>query len=504
MLALAAGVILTIYSANITASFGLVDDHEILEWTGPDGRLSWTDLQRDTVNPVVWTGFNSELRFRPSYSLLRMTEIGLWGANPQPWYLARMGFLLLFFLGTWRLSKRVVGFTGGFFFTFSVIAATFWSDVVCGLGTGEAYAGLGIGLLLLGMDLVWEKCQYETAGWALVTAGVVIGSGAKENMIILWLPLAVLVFNRWRRHELNRRGVVAMIVSTLWVIFITAGVLKAVSGGINVYQKMTSFSSTLNILIDSLRMPMVLCLYVTILGSIFVAILAAIKQRRVVWRASWVIVGLNIGLLALVFIQRVVYQGVWPFLDHYYNFPGMLFLPVWGLGMLWFANVVWKDLATEQAGLEKVWPVWRWLVLGLCVALALTHFGEAGKLREYSVSHANQTNQLQTQIKSAVEQLAFDPQAVLVLESNDPYDFERLRSYVVFLQVAGMKNPISVHWSGPEKTSLNEFEANLYQKIQSMAAGMTPLPNPQTQVCFSLAIKPVGKKAICPLVIGTK
>ena len=67
------------------ANWSLIDDHETFYFLGPALHLSLSD---------VWNTFltkteigSQAVRFRPSYYLIRLVEIAVWGTNVHLWYL---------------------------------------------------------------------------------------------------------------------------------------------------------------------------------------------------------------------------------------------------------------------------------------------------------------------------------------------------------------------------------------------------------------------------------
>ena len=62
----------------INAQFGLIDDHEIIEFIGVDKVYSYQDLGAYLLN--ISSGYG-ESRYRPTYYLLRLIETFIFQSN---------------------------------------------------------------------------------------------------------------------------------------------------------------------------------------------------------------------------------------------------------------------------------------------------------------------------------------------------------------------------------------------------------------------------------------
>jgi len=109
-----------LWGNNLDAKWGLQDDHEIIETLGPSLNLKasafWQALlETEIANP------GTALRFRPTYSVLRLSEIFFFGASPFNWYLFRMVLFSFFIFLLWLIVDKHTGFVAGSLFTMYIV-----------------------------------------------------------------------------------------------------------------------------------------------------------------------------------------------------------------------------------------------------------------------------------------------------------------------------------------------------------------------------------------------
>jgi hypothetical protein len=110
-----------LWENNLDAKWGIKDDHEIIDSLGPSQNLKISDFPAHLLGTEI-ANPGTALRFRPTYSVLRMSEIFLWGASPFNWYLFRMILFSFFIFLLWLIADKYVGFIAGLLFTMYIVS----------------------------------------------------------------------------------------------------------------------------------------------------------------------------------------------------------------------------------------------------------------------------------------------------------------------------------------------------------------------------------------------
>jgi hypothetical protein len=117
-----------LWGNNLEAKWGLQDDHEIIETLGPSLNIKisefWQILESEIANP------STILRFRPAYSVLRLSEMFFFGASPFDWYLFRMILFSFFIFLLWLIVDKYIGFIAGALFTMYIVSFKFWGGIM--------------------------------------------------------------------------------------------------------------------------------------------------------------------------------------------------------------------------------------------------------------------------------------------------------------------------------------------------------------------------------------
>jgi hypothetical protein len=74
----------------VSAKFGLIDDHEILRFLGPNHVVRFWDIPRLLITKTEVGQWGTSSRLRPIYYILRLVETALWGDHAGLWYLTRI------------------------------------------------------------------------------------------------------------------------------------------------------------------------------------------------------------------------------------------------------------------------------------------------------------------------------------------------------------------------------------------------------------------------------
>ena len=131
--------------------FWALDDHELISLLR-DGRsrLGIVDAVQALVTKTEVGQIFSSVRFRPTYYVLRVTELYFWHLNPHLWFLVRFCMVLVSFALLVHLAIRYVGPLCGGLLGLIALTPVYWGDTWGRTGPAEQYATFGVALFCVG------------------------------------------------------------------------------------------------------------------------------------------------------------------------------------------------------------------------------------------------------------------------------------------------------------------------------------------------------------------
>ena len=190
--------------ADLSASFGPIDDHEPLYWIGGDGRLSPSEYLSTLLRDTEVGAWPDTVRFRPTYYGFRMGEAVLFGTNVEAWYATVLGlYALTIAMGAtafgiavdwaadWksRWARAASFMISGSLAALAVAGMDAWKGIVTRLGPSEI---LGTAFTMLALLALVLLVRTRTRIWWLpLMAGCIGAPLAKETFILVpFLALA--------------------------------------------------------------------------------------------------------------------------------------------------------------------------------------------------------------------------------------------------------------------------------------------------------------------------
>jgi len=243
---------------GLGAQFGPIDDHQYLEWLGPDGAFTVPDAVRAYLGSEVGS-FGSTSRFRPVYYLVQVSLTLLLTNHVAWWYASVMAVFVaacgtLGFVTSWwvRCGLSMTRGPGSSFLVLgasSVATLLFcsmgaWRGVATRLGPSEGLATAGLAVALLGATIVlaWHVRERVALGGTLLVLGTWIGVMSKENYLPLaFLPVVVAVFSP--REVMHRRArLVVGVTGVAPGVVLLAALSSPVVNGRDVYGQSTGMT----------------------------------------------------------------------------------------------------------------------------------------------------------------------------------------------------------------------------------------------------------------------
>lgn len=443
-----------LFGKNLLADFWLIDDHSILTFIN-NANNGFLDFFKLVAMSEVGQ-FGTSNRFRPGYYTLYVLETLIWGANPFFWYLFRIFMCSVFVLCITKVVSRNLGIIWAILFILLTFSYTYWTDIWSRLGPGESYCAFGLGIFVYAyFNLIQQSSKNEIFDSVLLFIGTFIAAGSKENFLILFLPLLILLYFRWKKSTLSKSLNISIISSLLYIGVIILNLFLAFrKTDIDFYANPVTFESRLLKLLAVFQITDFLILAIT-----FILFLSIYFFRN---KFSPLIKFLNLIYLnlivsffgaALILIQVVFYNGKWP-TDMRYDFPGMMVLPL--------VVVIWGySLAVVFSNYPKFKYFIIFIILGFNTNRIVTSFKS---MREGAKANVERTQTVKKNIDLILQAGRDNPKAGIVFESFNPLDYESIISLKVFLGFYKLMNPIvvRVHNHNPENQ-----ETALYKMLSS-------------------------------------
>ncbi|CAM8367577.1 hypothetical protein MCEWOLH11_00879 [Candidatus Methylopumilus universalis] len=426
----------------LDAKWSIIDDHEIVSAIGPRDRLPISEIPY-TLNKTEVGADSNFLRFRPSYYSIRYFEAAIWGKEPSLWYATRIIIFSIFALALTAISLRTGGVLLTLGFLVFELSRPYWSDMIARLGPSETYAVLGVSLTMIGF-LFADKKGWSTLPCFLLTAGIIVAAGSKENFVILAILPLWLIFSPIPGLSLKLKSILSIsLVYSLWISAVIINRLSYI--GHDVYAQSTSLGSRLTSLYSFVLSPEILVLFAIYLPLYFF-ILHTKKYNT--QEKSWLIsvnkYVLSISaLLTLIFSQHFFYGGHWLHNVHTrYAFPGMF--AVHAAFFLLFIVVAKIAGARRQKLAGHIWVIY---LVGALSFLTLS-IGKITSNRASSIARVSESNSFTERLNEAFNFLRAHPNAILIINSHSIWDYEPIFSIQRFLQASGLTNPITLNING--------------------------------------------------------
>ncbi len=404
------------------AWWGLMDDHEALDWSAPRTPLALRDVPGIIATRTEAGQFGRSPRYRPVYYTLRVLESWAWDGDPARWYFARMvmfalviaaaAFALWLFAGPWLA-------VGG---TAFLMSGWYWRDVWSHLGPAEQYAALGTALVAVGAAMVWRTRAIATGLW-LAAAGTVFAAGCKENFAVLLVPLALAGWHARAAHRRAALGALAVAGAGAGAV-VVAVALGLRHASADIYG--TSLAPTARLWwIHGMPAAAIAALW-----TAYAVVVLAVKRREVTGDMALVLVVVT----ALIGSQATYYAPAWPRFGSRYDFPGRLADGLLLVGVC-VCVLRWLRSSGRARGARLMEPALALLLL----VLAARHRGFP--VRAAAAANAAATLALRDVLEAARDSIAARPGTAVVIESPGADDAEPSGSVATLLSEVGVRGP---------------------------------------------------------------
>jgi hypothetical protein len=486
---------LCVYGSLLKAQWYPIDDHEIMSFLGPAGKVSLTDIPRVLMTTEVGSPGGDTPRYRPAYYFLRILETSLWGDSIAGWHAAHLAMLMLSLTLYWRFFMRWIGLLPAAFLILFLMTYFFWSDIFNRLGPSEIYCVVGTGIFLEAYYAIWRRIHnpLPTASrpgllivwWLILTFGALVTIGSKENFLPMILPmwvLAVLAVRRrnYRQHLCDSQikrpawgsimtALACTLLASAYTAFITIAVALAIKHrGADFYQREVTTSSRMGLLWSGIQKALVPIAWWDVLPAVLLVALCLIllfkgPRRRIFGRLSWKTILAVSGLGAIYAMQNVFYFGEYP-TQIRYDFPG---LPAKVL--LAIVAVLFILGLLKKTGLNK--SIARSLHAGLAGGLlVLTIHAGYKPIIENASLYTLATQYWTTALDKSIQTVKSDPSRPIVITPYDILsDFEPIFSVQRFMSAKGVTNPMYLSLGLVTATDSDRQSQDLLRQLKDVS-----------------------------------
>ncbi len=492
-----------IFGGSLWAKWSMTDDHEIVSFLGPAGKMSFGQIF--AILPQTEVGaWGATGRFRPTYYFLRLLECVLWGAHPLYWHAARILLLALGLSLFWLLMRPSLGWLASGLLCAYALTFPYWVDVIGRLGPGETYAAAGLPLYLWGTAHALQEPQPGAKRQFLIGAAMLAGGviciGSKENFVLLIFPTIYVACRSLKRKQPILFA--ASLGAALFASFVGGVVLLAITrSGRDVYSNPVSPLVRLETILGVLQNdPQNLAALGIFAGLIALLCLIYLKRDPTGKTARWVRhAQFWLILLGVLYLSQLFfYNGIWP-TGSRYDFPGLLYIPA----AVYILFELGRKIMPESGGESQTPLLKTSLILSLIIVIAGKGYASILQSVEDNVKA---TNEFTAEIETISSTLKAHPGYALVIESGRAIDYEPVLSYTAFLRTEGAGNPffLRLHGYSPA-TAAPGLESQLATSLWNLSTrgnrDFLPLDHLSSfgNKCFSLNLSGASATGCTPL-----
>ncbi len=435
---LSLGVGYCLFGVNLNAKMGMIDDHEVVSFLGPDKDIAVGEIPQLLSKTEVGK-WGEALRFRPVYYTLRIVESMSFRDNAKLWYGLRLIIFALSLTLGFFLLLPLIGAIPSVAGLAYILTWDYWKDIWTRLGPSEIYAVLGLLLFLTGFVQLLRRNQVSNRDVWLCVAGAIICVGSKENFFFLIVPLVYALIARWRQLSNWQRGglTIAILVGGLVLL---AMYLATQAAGTTFYHESLSLFERAKLAVT--KTPRILYWY----RGLHIFALAVGLNVLDYWRGStsrrkqivassikygWILLMLGLTVASQVFF----YGAQWPG-NNRYDFPGVLAIQLFAL-----VSIVYFPGSWRKIGL---------IVMTLYTLIWSYHKGYY-PIQEAARQNVVRTVSFQNRLDSIRSKLDENQGEPILFESNSPLFYEEIASTRRYLLYYGYPSQMYFRYSGEEE-----------------------------------------------------
>ena len=442
------------------SELGLIDDHEILRFLGPDHVIRLSDIPSILFGQTEVGRWGHDTRLRPVYYLVRIIESALWGTDTGLWYSVRVVIVaftaMMASVTVLRATLRgaadrlqqsltvLISLIAGVL----VLTLPAWSDIATRMGPAETYVAPAIAVFALGAVEIWAT-PARKHGWILLVVGYLLAVGSKEDCLVLIVPLLVVTLAKFGPARRPRFLIILFAIAATATAYEALGIALG-TAGVDIYGN----RRTAGLLVDVLSSNPFLAstLFFTVIALIWdVSRLAPGKDtgsstqlgRALSWLRLFPFTLVSALTVALVIGEAFLYQNYYSegvFSPVRYGFITELCLVV---GFVTLLAIVARLVSTAGA---LRWSIGVAAAIGLTLTVLSTpladHLTQFNSARPLSIALAAQSQFVSQEIQQGIADVRDHGGSQVVLVVDQPLDYERVQSLSEFLAYYGATDAV--------------------------------------------------------------
>lgn len=480
--------VLLLLFPNLFASWGLIDDHEIIRNLGPDEQMGFSEIPYKLTQTEVFFANEGLTRYRPAYWIANLLETATWGAKAENWYRFRLFLIVTSIFISWYLLSKNLGLALSGIACLYLFTAPYWADTWARLGPAELYAFFGLALYCLAFYKLWTY-DVSAKWWVLLALGAFLAFGSKENFLFLLPATAPLLYRIWKNKKLTLLPITCSAFILVTGVFIAVTVLILLSRtGTDIYGN--SVDPTARFLSKLFTKPNQIAIIPVLISATLLGVATILKKNISTFKRLFFIESL---LLAVWISQFFFYDGGLPF-ENRYDFPGLF---VRDLAFFFLIYAPLTLLATSDFKFKG------WVRTGALITLIIgTWYFYAWKgfihIQTASAENLKKTHAFLKAVSQMITTLRSYPDVPIILHAHTVGDVEPLMSFSRYISIYGVTNPMAVFFE--EKVIDNytrEIEWILFDKLKKLSEtgytskigrqfNFSPLSSITTDRCFAV------------------
>lgn len=474
------------------ANWGLIDDHEIFNFLGPDLKLPANEIWSTLLGKTEVGQLQG--RFRPSFYLITLVQAWLFGPDVHLWYLRNtVAFALFLSALWWTMSRHVVAWLGGAL-TAWIALLPLWAGIWSRLGPSEISGAACVGIMLFAADAILfsDRASARRLGAVVLTLAALGLAGLKETFLPLALGGAgfVLVLAGLQRRLSPWLIAVLAIVVLAGVSAIALVVARQLgASGVDFYEKPVGLGTTMIHAIIGVFDALLRTWWVWVLPILFLQLLNVLpKKPWVDWISESRLAFAGYALLVLMYAAQCgLYRISFPH-NSRYDFPAMLLVPLTCcIAVCEVSRRLrgrFPDRIIDYAQLTAA----IFLIFGLVNA----NLGRPPDLAVAVKRNIETTNAFFTEMQGAVRAAKEFPDRPVILDAYGPMAYEGIYSLRSYLRAYGVQNAIALRFHPNDKLAGALF-ASLQRQMSDLATKgdgvLVPLASAlQSRECVSVGL----------------
>jgi hypothetical protein len=413
----------------LEAKFGLIDDHELVQFLGRDRELSLSETFGLMVNSTEVGEWGESKRFRPTYYFFRLLQTVTFGNSAGNFYLYRI--LIMSITATLvgvlaaclaKSFKAKISLVMLLFWTLLTSLLPVWADVVTRLGPSELEQSIFYTSFMI---LTWFAVSRpeNSTYWISALVVVVISAGLKENMAIAFV--VTLLGMSFSRARLTSKKLLtsAAILSGILVALIELGPVIAIQrgNGTDIYAQNRGLTEILQLLAQGIVSP-----HISVCVIFCFAVLYANRKGKL--KVPREIEFLILGLLLVLISEYVFYEG---------NVRGNRYSMITQITLLIFLIIgtfLIKELFARSKKMKQGFFMTEAIVVILSFSILFSPaFATKNSLNIYASAESTkkQSNMFQKNLEKIVKLAQKEKNIKFVVQSS--WDYEPIYSTIIYL-----------------------------------------------------------------------